>query len=164
MLRGMRRVLGICEKVVTSLSLLSVFMMMILTTADSIGRYALHLPIKGAYEIIQDYLMVIAVFFGVCYAYRGGGYIRVDFLVDRLPRKARVGVNYLSQVCCVLLSIVFVWAAILKCLRSFALGENLPLVWNFPLWPAYAVIPVGLCLATFIMILDLWDVRKKSAQ
>jgi len=159
----MRRFLEVCENALTTLSLASIFFIMILTTIDAVGRYVFHLPVRGAYEIIQDYLMVIAVFFGICYAYRGGGFISVDFLVDRMPRKIKITLNYFSQVCCILLSVIFVWAAIKRCLRAIDLVENTPQLWNLPLWPSYAVIPVGLFFATIVMIVHLWGMKKKSA-
>ena len=158
----MRRLLGICESILTALSLASIFFIMILTTIDAVGRYVFHLPIRGAYEIIQDYLMVIAVFFGICYAYRGGGFISVDFLVDRLPRRLKIALNCFSQLCCILLSMIFVWATIKRCLRAIDLVENIPQIWDLPLWPAYAVIPVGLFFATLVMVFHLWGMRKKS--
>ena len=65
------------------------FAMMLLTSADALSRYLLNSPILGAYEITEKYLIVAMVFLGLSYAYRGGVFIRVTFLVDRLPRFAR---------------------------------------------------------------------------
>ena len=158
----MRRLLEICESALTTLSLAAIFFIMMLTTIDAVGRYVFRLPIKGAYEIIQDYLMVIAVFFGICYAFRGGGLISVDFLVDRMPRKIKIGLNYFSQIFCILLSMVFVWATIKRCIRAIDLVENTPQLWDLPLWPSYAVIPVGLFFATLVMILHLLGTKKRS--
>ena len=158
----MRRFLEVCENTLTTLSLAAIFFIMMLTTIDAVGRYVFRLPIKGAYEIIQDYLMVIAVFFGICYAFRGGGFISVDFLVDRMPRKIKIALNYFSQIFCILLSMMFVWATIKRCLRAIDLAENTPQLWDLPLWPSYAVIPVGLFFATLVMIVHLWGTKKRS--
>ena len=158
----MRRFLEVCENTLTTLSLAAIFFIMMLTTIDAVGRYVFRLPIKGAYEIIQDYLMVIAVFFGICYAFRGGGFISVDFLVDRMPRKIKIALSYFSQIFCILLSMMFVWATIKRCLRAIDLAENTPQLWDLPLWPSYAVIPVGLFFATLVMIVHLWGTKKRS--
>jgi TRAP-type C4-dicarboxylate transport system permease small subunit len=158
----MRRLLGIFENILTTLSLGSIFFIMILTTADAVGRYVFRFPIKGAYEIIQDYLMIIAVFFGISYAFRGGGFISVDFLVDRMSPKIKIALNTFSQLFSIFLSVIFVWAAVKRCLRAIDLVENTPQLWNLPLWPSYAVIPVGLFFATLVMILHLWGTKKKS--
>ena len=62
---------------------------MFLHDVPDIGRRAqplcLNRPIIGAYEITEKYLMVASIFLGLSYAYRGGIFIRVTFLVDRLP-------------------------------------------------------------------------------
>ena len=58
--------------------------MMCLTSADALSRYAFNRPILGAFEITEKYLMVAAIFLGLSYGYRGGLFIRVTFLVDRL--------------------------------------------------------------------------------
>ena len=58
--------------------------MMCLTSADALSRYAFNSPILGAFEITEKYLMVAAIFMGLSYGYRGGLFIRVTFLVDRL--------------------------------------------------------------------------------
>ena len=63
--------------------------MMLLTSGRrAVSRYLLNSPILGAYEITEKYLMVATIFLGLSYAYRGGVFIRVTFLVDRLPARA----------------------------------------------------------------------------
>jgi len=41
--------------------------------------------------------MVAAVFLGLSYAYRGGGLIRVTFLVDRLPGRLKLFADYVAH-------------------------------------------------------------------
>ena len=90
----LRRVLNWIENISIYGAISSTFIMMCLTTVDVLGRYLLSRTILGAYEFTENYLMVATVFFGVCYAYHGGVYIRVTFFVDRLPIKVKVCVNY----------------------------------------------------------------------
>ena len=59
---------------------------MLLTSADALCRYLLNSAILGAYEITEKYLIVAMIFLGLSFAYRGGVFIRVTFLIDRLPR------------------------------------------------------------------------------
>ena len=68
--------------------------MMLLTSADALFRYLFNSPILGAYEITEKYLIVAAIFLGLSYAYRGGVFIRVTFLVDRLPRSWRTAADH----------------------------------------------------------------------
>ena len=82
---------------------LATFLMMCLTSADALCRYLLNSPILGAYEITEKYLMVAAIFLGLSYAYRGGVFIRVTFLVDRLPSASKQVANHVAH----LLSLAF---------------------------------------------------------
>jgi TRAP-type C4-dicarboxylate transport system permease small subunit len=54
---------------------LATFLMMCLTSVDALSRYLLRLPVTGAYEISEKYLMV-AVIFWIALRHRGGGLIR----------------------------------------------------------------------------------------
>src|ERR671924_603633 len=93
----MRPWLDRCERVVTLLSVAAAFTMMVLTTADAVGRYVLNRPILVAYEVTTNYLMVAAVFLAMPYAYRQGANIRVTFLVDRLRGTPRLIVDHVVQ-------------------------------------------------------------------
>ena len=87
-----------CELALLYLGVLATFAMMSLTSADALSRYAFNSPIMGAYEITEKYLMVAAIFLGVSYGYRGGLFIRVTFLVDRLlSGSARIAADYASR-------------------------------------------------------------------
>ena len=73
------------ERVLVYAGVVAMLAMMCLTSADALSRYLFNRPILGAYELTEKYLMVAAIFLGLSYAYRGGMFIRVTFLVDRLP-------------------------------------------------------------------------------
>src|SRR6266550_4015713 len=75
-----------CEIALLYVGVIATFAMMCLTSADALSRYTFNRPILGAFEITEKYLMVAAIFMGLSYGYRGGLFIRVTFLVDRLPR------------------------------------------------------------------------------
>src|SRR3954463_2741197 len=79
-----------CELALLYVGVLATFAMMCLTSADALSRYAFNRPILGAFEITEKYLMVAAIFMGLSYGYRGGLFIRVTFLVDRLSGTARL--------------------------------------------------------------------------
>ena len=95
---GFQKFLNRVERLFLLLSVVATLFMMFLTTVDTVGRYLFNKPIIGAYEITEKYLMVAVVFFGLTYAYKGGSYIRVTFLVDRLPQKVKLMINYFIQI------------------------------------------------------------------
>jgi TRAP-type C4-dicarboxylate transport system permease small subunit len=158
----MQKLLNGCEKVSTYAAAISTFVMMLLTTADAGGRYIFNRPITGAYEITQNYLMVAAVFLAMSYAYRHGANIRVTFLVDRLPRRVKLVINYFVQLFSMLYGAVLVVATFKQFLRATATGTALSSL-DFPLGPAYLLVPVGLFFMSLLMLLDLRKVRKEQS-
>ena len=99
-----------CEVVLVGLAVLSAITMMLLTTADAMGRYLFNAPIVGAYELTEKYLMVAMIFFGLSYAFRGGVFIRVTFLVDRLPPPLKLATDHLAHLVSLAFCLVTLYA------------------------------------------------------
>jgi TRAP-type C4-dicarboxylate transport system permease small subunit len=137
----------------------SVIIMMCLITADALGRYFLNSPIGGAYELIEDYLMLAAIFLGVGVSYRKGGFIRVTILMERLPNRVRIPINYFAQIITILCALILAYASILNLSRTIAQGTllgTLPL----PKWPGMVFILLGLFLLSLLLLFDLPRVQK----
>ena len=154
----MQRWLDGCERVLTLVAALATFAMMLLTTADAVGRYLLNRPILAAYELTTNYLMVAVIFLAMPYAYRQGANIRVTFLVDRLGRIPRLAVNHAVQVVSILYCAALVFATIQQT-RHVLITKTTFVTLDLPLWPAHLVVAVGLFLTTLMMLLDLRAVR-----
>lgn len=151
-----------CERVMVNSAVVCVFIIMCLTAADASSRYLFKRPITGAYEITEQYLIVASVFCGMWYAYRKGSFVRVTFLVDRLPKWAKVATQYFVLFFSFLSNGFFVVATYKQFLRMFASGLTLG-GQNLPLWPSYLLIPVGLFFTCLAMLLDLRQVRTGKA-
>ena len=151
----MHNLLRRLESVCISLAGLSAFLMMCLTSGDALGRYVFNSPIAGAYEMTESYLMMISCFFGACYAYREGMYVRITFFIDRMPRRVKIVFNYFAQFfICVLSTALFI-AAIKMAVNIFLKGEKLYIYGGIPLWPSHAVIALGFFFMSLRMVLDL---------
>ena len=130
--------------------------MMLLTSADALCRYLINWPILGAYEITEKYLMVATIFLGLSYAYRSGVFIRVTFLVDRLPSALRRIV--LTLVYCLL----FVAASGQQAVRAL---DDATTMTTLPILvgPAYLMVPLGFLAMTVMLLIDLPRVRQGRA-
>ena len=155
----METILERCEKVLTSVAVLSIFLMMCLTSADAIGRYIFNSPITGAYEFTEKYLMLTAVYLGTSYTYRGGSTIRITLLVSRLPSNIRMGLNIFAQLFSICYGFFLVVPNIQSLFRTYYQGTTLTST-SLPLWPPYLAIPIGLLLMSFYMLWDLPKVPK----
>lgn len=154
----MENILFRCEKVLTYLAVLSIFVMMFLTTADAIGRYIFNFPITGAYEITEKYLMLTAVYLGASYTYRQGSNIRITLLVDHLPRHVKIVLNIFVQIFSICYGFLLVIPTAQHLFRTYIQKTTLSSL-DLPLWPPYVTIPVGLFLMSLLMLRDLPRVR-----
>jgi TRAP-type C4-dicarboxylate transport system permease small subunit len=136
--------------------------MMVLTSADALSRYALNSPILGAMEITEKYFMVAAIFLGLSYGYRGGLFIRVTFLVDRLQGRARLVADYFAYLVTLLFCLFFLWATGVQGWRGLHDDteiSTLPIL----VGPAYCFVPIGFLALTLLMLADLPRVRRRQS-
>lgn len=137
----------------------AITLIMCLVATDAANRYLLGQSILGVYEFTERYLMVIAVFLATCCVYRGGALIRVTFFLDRVPRRLRLALEYFNHIFSILIVVFFIAATIKKAHRMFVSGATMDFR-DIPLWPAYAIVPIGLLFLAIIMIIDIPRITK----
>ena len=108
------------EQFLLYLAVLATVGMMCLTSADALSRYAFNRPIMGAFELTEKYLMVAAIFLGLSYAYRGGLFIRVTILVDRLSGRSRLLADYFAYLVTLAFCLVMLLATGQQALRGLS--------------------------------------------
>ena len=157
-LQSIGRWLGGCERLLVFAGVLATFLMMCLTSADAISRYIFNSPIMGAYEITEKYLMVAAIFLGLSYAYRGGVFIRVTFLTDRLPPVLKLLADYVAHGISLLFCLIILYATTRQAIRALSEDTMLSAV-PVLVGPAYCLIPLGFLAMTVLMLMDLGRVH-----
>ncbi len=155
----MAKLLNTLERILLVAALTATFVMVVLTTADALGRYILNWPIIGAYEITERYLMALGVFFAVCYAYREGSNIRVTLVVRRLSPRAQLRLAYFVQILSLFYGAALFITAVIFMVRN-AHDQLIVSKFTIPMLPAYLVVPVGLFFMSLRMFLDLWQIRE----
>jgi TRAP-type C4-dicarboxylate transport system permease small subunit len=147
-----------CEIALVFAGVVATFLMMCLTSGDAISRYLFNRPVMGAYEITEKYLMVAAVFLGLSYAYRGGGFIRVTFLVDRLPGRFKLAADYVAHAISLFICFVLLLATTQQAIRSLSDDTTLSAL-PIPVGPAYWFVPLGFLGLTVLVLRDLSRVQ-----
>jgi TRAP-type C4-dicarboxylate transport system permease small subunit len=156
----MEKLLNGIEKLLTFVAAMACFVLMLLTTWDTLARYILNKPVTGAFEISTNYLLVALVFLAMAYGYCQGVHVRVDFLVVHLPKQVKLLVDHLVQVISLLYIAALVVATTQHALRVHSSHTVMSSLEMIPMWPAYLIVPVGLFSMFLLMLLDLGRVRK----
>ena len=117
--------------------------MMLLTTADVIGRYFFNAPVLGAYEI-TEYLMLVMVFSFLALAQSAKAHISVDIVFNHLPAGLRHVLERLNHLVCLLMMILVSWMSIHRIWELKRTGEASVLL-KIPDYP-FAIFLVIACL------------------
>ncbi len=158
----MSRVFLRCEGALVNLAVLATFLIMVTTSADAISRYVFNQPMAAVYEITGEYLLVAAVFLAAGYTYREGGHIRVTLLVGRLPSKAKLVANYFSQIFSIVCVGFLAYATLLQDIHVF-ISQKTSVGLGYPVWPSYAIAPLGLIFMFLPLLFDLPKVKKEES-
>ena len=154
------RILNALFDGLTYLSMFILVIIMLLVTADAFGRYLLNSPITGALEFTEEYLLVTATFMAIAYTYHHGDFVRVTFFVRMIPPKVRFILDHIVQAICALVSIVLLYAAIRQLQRVYEAHTTTISPYGYELWPAYAIVVLGMALLAMRVTADLLKVRR----
>jgi TRAP-type C4-dicarboxylate transport system permease small subunit len=72
--------------------------MLLLVVGDVVGIKFFHSPVPGGTELVE-FLSVVAIAFAVPYTQVVRGHVAVDFIFDKLPRRARLMIDVVTGVC-----------------------------------------------------------------
>lgn len=131
-----------------------VFLLMLMVTAEIIGRHVFGAPIPGQVEMATLSLIVI-LYLGLSYTQLEGGHIRVDIFVSRLQRRKRELLEGVALFLCLIPSVMMMLATA-KQARISVLGQEFVAgVINFPVWPGRCVVTFGFGLLCFTLVVQI---------
>lgn len=126
--------------------------MVVLVVADAIGR-TLRMPVAGAVEVTEEYLMVAIVFLAMGFTHAEGRHIRIELFARWIPwlggAVAKIGIEAVSLVYFALIA----WQGLDHARSAFAIDKRSTSELNYPMGPAYALVVVG------GVVMCLWLVR-----
>ena len=102
------RKMGVVSSLLARVGAVALFAMMLLTTADVVGRYVFNSPIIGAFEI-TEFLVLILIFSFIAYTQAEKGHISVDLLFSRFPKRARIIIDLVNHSICLVVLALIAW-------------------------------------------------------
>lgn len=151
-------------RVMNAIGTFWIFVLMLLMTADVIGRNLFNTPIRGVLEIVTLSIVSI-VFIQLADTLRNGRFTRAEALLGSLglrqPRAAAL-LHLLFHLTGAALLGIMAWASWPLLVESWNQGEYLGAIGDFraQVWPMRAVIVFGsACTALTFLFLALADLR-----
>lgn len=137
---------GLC-----AVGVICVVMMMVLTTADVIARYAFNSPTMWADEM-ASYLLIAIVFLGLAQNLRTDGHIRIDVVTNLVSPRVRQVLEVFAFAIAVLFSMVLIagtWTRFTNFWLRHTLSDS-PLM--TPLWIAMVPVVIGAVVLGFAAV------------
>lgn len=157
------KIINAIPRVSGILSMVFIFLLMILITADVGLRVSLNKPITGAIEI-AELLMVVIVFFGLSWTAQNKMHIKVDLIVSHYPKRTQKIIDIVNYAITLIVTAVLCW-------RTFVETGNVKLFGlvsayiEVPKYPFYAIAAIGwgcLFIATIGSIIETIREDKNS--
>jgi TRAP-type C4-dicarboxylate transport system permease small subunit len=155
----MKKSIHAVSAVLAVLSAVSVAVLMFLVTIDVLRRSLFGRSVPGAVEIGE--LMVVAiVFLGIGYAQQRKDHVAINAFTARLPLRVATVLRLVGQVLLCVLVVWMIYASGRAAWQSFLTGEYRFGLLRVPIWPARAVIPLGLTSLLLEVAADLHTVLR----
>ena len=144
---------------------LIIFVLLLITNLDVLGRDLLNKPLRGTTELMSVGIVVV-VFLQLPNTLWAGRFPRADFLLEavqrRSPRAAALMLSVFHLVGAAMLGVLCaaLWPELI---RAWELGDYFGAMGDFaiPLWPVRLVMLIGsACCALTFLFLALADLRK----
>jgi TRAP-type C4-dicarboxylate transport system permease small subunit len=135
------------------------FVMLLLSTADVLGRYFFNSPLSGSQEI-SEILLPGVVLLGWAYAQRLKVHVSVDLLFNRFQPRAKAIVALLATCLALAISILIVWQGMLLSISYFNMGRLIRNI-NVPIFIPRLLVPLGGFSLFLVLIVDVYDYVKE---
>ncbi len=135
------------------------FVMLLVSTADVLGRYFFNSPLSGSQEV-SEILLPGVVLLGWAYAQRFKAHVSVDILFNRFPPRSKAIVAFLTTCLALVISILIIWQGMLLSISYFKMGRLIRNI-NVPIFIPRLLVPLGGLSLFLVLIVDLYDSVKE---
>ncbi|WP_216829671.1 TRAP transporter small permease [Alkalihalobacterium elongatum] len=135
---------------------IAVFLMMGFIVVDVLLRNVFSASLSGSYEIIQRYLMPLAVFPAIAITYSSGLMPKITMFVEKLSGKVQYIINLFLlflEIFVMILIFYYSWRYAIQGLQAgvtFPAGGKM-----YPLYPVLFLVPLGFALLTIELVFNI---------
>jgi TRAP-type C4-dicarboxylate transport system permease small subunit len=154
-----RKTIQRCTLYMSYIGMILLIPMMLLTSAEVVGRAVWSRPIPGSMEL-SSYMLAIFILLGIAYTHQVRGHVRVTMLVSRLPDKWAIVLDVITTLLSLFIIAVMTWQGWVVGIEERTVSDML----RVPQFPFRLLVSLGGLLLFLELLLDLWDNLKKFAR
>lgn len=157
--RSAEGIIDAISRVLGIISIVFLLAMMLLTVSDVVLRKFFNSPIFGSVELIEI-MMVITGFLGLAWCALKGGHIKVDLIVESMPRRWQGIIDSFIYILSFGICIILAWRSISESNFIREMNNTTPSL-DIPLFPFYYVLTAGFTMLSLtILVLLVKSVKK----
>jgi TRAP-type C4-dicarboxylate transport system permease small subunit len=154
-----RKTIQRCTLYMSYIGMILLIPMMLLTSAEVVGRAVWSRPIPGSMEL-SSYMLAIFILLGIAYTHQVRGHVRVTMLISRLPAKWTIALDVITTLLSLFIIAVMTWQGWVVGIEERTVSDML----RVPQFPFRLLVSLGGLLLFLELLLDLWDNLKKFAR
>jgi TRAP-type C4-dicarboxylate transport system permease small subunit len=158
---GFNEAMSLLEKLLIGVASLALLVLTLLTTADALGRYLFNSPIPGTGELIEDYFMIALIFLPLSYSFMQEGHVHVTIIERFFPGRVKAFIGKFNLLLSFGLFALIALAGWRGFAEAFRIDEISTSSVGYPMWPCYAMVPIG-CALLCLRILQVFCGQTKK--
>jgi TRAP-type C4-dicarboxylate transport system permease small subunit len=148
----MRRVIERAIRLAAVAAAAVILPLMLITTADVLGRDFFGTPVSGTYEL-SEYMLAAAVLLGAAYTQQTRGHVAATFVVGRFGPRARAFCQAFTLALCLVVVGALAWQGVAGAIDETGVTDQL----RIPRAPFKMLVGVGAGLLWCQMLFDFLD-------
>ena len=137
--------------------------MMLLVTADVMGRFFFSKPVQGTTEV-TEFMMVALLYLSLSHTQALKGHINVDIFLSYFKKRTRLVLDLVTCLLGLVLFALITWQGILAAIKAWTFWETTFGVLPFPLFPTKVLVPLGSFLLCLRYLFDIKNGLKSLTQ
>lgn len=131
-----------------------IFAVMLLGTAQVIGRVVFSQPIYGYSDIIEQVMTVFA-FLAVAYTQKLGGHVRMELILGRMSGRPLYFFEIFGTIAAIVVILILGYYGYTHFLRAFEIGDT-TIDMDLPIWPSKLLVPIAFSVLIVRLLIQLF--------